>query len=50
MRHAEFVRLGEAARAERVEMGRLRRRVTIARNGINQILEMAAEYGFEGEE
>jgi replication initiation protein RepC len=31
-------------------MGRLRRRATIARNGITQILETAAEYGFGGEE
>ena len=31
-------------------MGRLRRRATIARNGIAQILETAAEYGFTGEE
>ena len=31
-------------------MGRLRRRATIARNGIAQILETAAEYGFPGEE
>ena len=31
-------------------MGRLRRRATIARKGIIQILETAAEYGFEGEE
>lgn len=50
MRHAEFVRLAEEAKAERAEMGRLRRRATIARNGIAQILETAAEYGFEGEE
>ena len=49
-RYAEFVRLAEDARAERAEMGRLRRRATIARNGITQILETAAEYGFEGEE
>jgi replication initiation protein RepC len=49
-RHAEFVRLAEEARAERAEMGRLRRRATIARNGITQILETAAEYGFAGEE
>ena len=49
-RHGEFVRLAEGARAERVEMGRLRRRATIARNGITQILETAAEYGFQGEE
>ena len=31
-------------------MGRLRRRATIARKGIAQILETAAEYGFQGEE
>ena len=49
-RHAEFVRLAEAAREERALMGRLRRRATIARNGIAQILETAAEYGFQGEE
>ena len=49
-RHAEFVQLAEEARAERAEMGRLRRRATIARNGITQILETAAEYGFQGEE
>src|SRR4051812_31345026 len=42
-RHAEFVRLAEEARAERALMGRLRRRATIARNGIIQILETAAE-------
>jgi replication initiation protein RepC len=49
-RHAEFLRLAAEARAERIEMGRLRRRATIARNGITQILETAAEYGFPGEE
>jgi replication initiation protein RepC len=49
-RHAEFVRLAEQAKAERAEMGRLRRRATIARNGIAQILETAAEYGFTGAE
>ena len=38
------------AQAERAEIGRLRRRTTIARNGITQILETAAEYGFQGEE
>ena len=31
-------------------MGRLRRRATIARKAIIQILETAAEYGFAGEE
>ena len=49
-RHAEFVRLAEAAREERELMGRLRRRATIARKGIAQILETAAEHGFHGEE
>jgi replication initiation protein RepC len=49
-RYAEFVRLAEEAKAERAEMGRLRRRATIARNGITQILETVAEYGFAGEE
>lgn len=50
MRHAEFVRLAAEAKAEREEMRRLRRRATIARNGITQIFETAAEYGFQGEE
>jgi replication initiation protein RepC len=49
-RHAEFVRLAEEGRAERAAMGRLRRRATIARKGIIQILETAKEYGHEGEE
>jgi replication initiation protein RepC len=49
-RYAEFMRLAAEAKAERIEMGRLRRRATIARNGIAQILETAAEYGFTGEE
>ena len=31
-------------------MARLRRRATIARNGIAQILETVAEYGFAGDE
>jgi replication initiation protein RepC len=44
-RHAEFVRLAQEAKRERAEMGRLRRRTTIACNGITQILETAAEYG-----
>jgi replication initiation protein RepC len=49
-RYAEFMRLAAEAKAERIQMGRLRRRATIARNGIAQILETAAEYGFTGEE
>ena len=44
------MRLAEEGRAEREAMGRLRRRATIARKGIVQILETAQEYGFEGEE
>jgi replication initiation protein RepC len=48
-RHAEFVRLAGEAREERELMGRLRRRATIARKGIAQILETAAEHGFHGE-
>jgi replication initiation protein RepC len=50
MRHAEFVRLTEEGRAERAAMGRLRRRATIARKAIIQILETAAEYAIEGGE
>ena len=49
-RHAEFVRLAKEAKAERAAMGRLRRRATIARKAIVQILETAQEYGFDGEE
>jgi replication initiation protein RepC len=49
-RHAEFRRLAEQGRAERLKMGRLRRRATIAKKAIIQILETAAEYGLEGEE
>jgi replication initiation protein RepC len=49
-RHAEFARLAEEARAQRAEMGRLRRRATIARKGIAQILETATEYGLGGED
>jgi replication initiation protein RepC len=49
-RHAEFVRLAEEGRAERRAMARLRRRATIARKAIIQILETAQEYGFGGEE
>jgi replication initiation protein RepC len=49
-RHAEFRRHAEEERAERLAMGRLRRRATIARKAIIQILETAAEYAIEGEE
>jgi replication initiation protein RepC len=50
MRHAEFLRLAAEAKAEREALRRLRRRASIARNSIAQILETAAEYGFEGQE
>jgi replication initiation protein RepC len=50
MRYAEFVRLAEEAKAERAAIGRLRRRATIARKSIVQILDTAGEYGFKGEE
>lgn len=49
-RHAEFVRLAEEGRAERLAMGRLRRRATIAKKAIVQILETVQEYGLAGEE
>jgi replication initiation protein RepC len=49
-RYGEFVRLAAEAKAERKLIGRLRRRATIARKAIAQILETAAEYGFDGEE
>jgi replication initiation protein RepC len=47
-RYAEFVRVAEEGRAEREAMGRLRRRATIARKGIVQILETARDYDFTG--
>jgi len=49
-RYAEFRRLAEQGRAERLAMGRLRRRATIAKKAIVQILETVAEYGLDGEE
>jgi replication initiation protein RepC len=49
-RHAEFVRLAEESKAERRAIARLRRRATIARKAIIQILETAQEYGLDGEE
>jgi replication initiation protein RepC len=50
MRHAEFMRLAEEAKAHRAEMAHLRRRATIARKGITQILDTAAQYGITGDE
>jgi replication initiation protein RepC len=49
-RYTEFRRLAEEGRAERAAMGRLRRRATIAKKGIVQLLETAAEYGLAGDE
>ena len=49
-RYQEFVQLAEEGRAEREAMGRLRRRATIARKGIAQILETARDYDLRGEE
>jgi replication initiation protein RepC len=48
-RHSEFVRLAEEAKQEREAIRRLRRRATIARKGITQILETVAEYGLADE-
>jgi replication initiation protein RepC len=49
-RYAEFEQLAEEDRAERRAMAKLRRRKTIARKAIVQIIETAQEYGFDGEE
>jgi replication initiation protein RepC len=49
-RYAEFVRLAEEGRAEREVMARLRRRATIARKGIVQILETARDYDLAGQD
>jgi replication initiation protein RepC len=49
-RYAEFVRLAEEGRAEREAMGRLRRRTTIARKGIVQILDTARDYDLTDDE
>ena len=45
-RLAEFQAIAEQGRALRSRMGQLRRRCTIARNGLLQILDTAAEQGF----
>jgi replication initiation protein RepC len=50
VRHAEFVRLGKEIKAERTALGQLRRKATIARKAISQILETATEYGLDGDE
>jgi replication initiation protein RepC len=48
-RYQEFLRLAADARTEREDMRRLRRRATIARKGIAQVLDTVAEYGLAGE-
>jgi replication initiation protein RepC len=48
-RYGEFVAVAAAAKAERAEIAQMRRRATIARKGITQILETATEQGFTGE-
>ena len=48
-RHAEFLRLAAEGRVGRAAMGWLRRRATIARKAITQILETAQECGFADE-
>ncbi len=49
-RYAEFVRLATEAKAEREALRRLRRRATIARKGIAQLVETAAEHGLQDAE
>ena len=49
-RYAEFVQLAEEGRVAREVMGRLRRRATIARKGIVQMLETARDYDLGVEE
>lgn len=49
-RHAEFRAEAEAGREERVRIQALRRRATIARNGIRQLLETAGEHGIADNE
>jgi replication initiation protein RepC len=49
-RLAEFQAVAEHARAERECLRHLRRRATIARKGLDQVLETAAELGFTGPE
>jgi replication initiation protein RepC len=49
-RYDEFIQLAAAAKEERIERGKLRRRATIARNGMTQILETVTEQGLTGEE
>jgi replication initiation protein RepC len=49
-RFAEFQAIAQAGRDERVRMAALRRRATIARNGIRQLVETADEQRMAGDE
>lgn len=49
-RYAEFQAVAEAGREERARVQALKRRATIARNGIRQLLETAVEQEISGEE
>lgn len=49
-RYAEFQTVAEAGREERACLQALKRRATIARNGIRQLQETAVEQGVSGEE
>jgi replication initiation protein RepC len=49
-RYAEFQAAAEEGREERARLQALKRRATIARNGIRQLLETAVEQGISGEE
>ncbi|MDR3740805.1 MAG: plasmid replication protein RepC [Terracidiphilus sp.] len=48
--YAEYIRLAAEVRTEREERRRFRRRASIARNNITQILKIAAEYDLPGDE
>ena len=50
VRYAEFKRLADELDAERRAMKKLRKRRTIALKAITQILDTAAEYGFDPDE
>lgn len=49
-RFAEFQAIAQAGREERARVSALKRRTTIARNGIRQLLQTADEQGITGEE
>jgi replication initiation protein RepC len=49
-RFAEFQAIAQAGREERARIAGLRRRATIARNGIRQLMATASEQGITGDE